>query len=226
MLALKSHCLPLAFGFNLLMTAARYSFTFSPILSSTALRFQRVLWGIKRHQGSAAAKWLPITNHITLIILRSLDLALPDPCMFWAACTPAYFDFLHLSELTVPILASFQTFHHLQVDDIAVDPNSLPICMRENEGLQGPVSCRLLHLYWAGRAPLCAVQAMMKYLAIGGIAPGPLFLFQDGQALSRSLLTSQLRQILVTAAIPSNLYSHSFRIGAATVAARNGIPTT
>ena len=39
-----------------------------------------------------------------------------------------------------------------------------------------------------GRHPLCAAQAMMKYLAIRGDSPGPLFLCKDSQPLSWSLL--------------------------------------
>ena len=42
--------------------------------------------------------------------------------------------------------------------------------------------------------------------------------------LSRGILTDWLRQIFSTAGIEGNFSSHSFRIGAATVAARNGIP--
>jgi len=64
----------------------------------------------------------------------------------------------------------------------------------------------------------------MTYLASRGDVPGPLFLFQNGQPLSHALLTDWLRQILASTNIPSNFSSHSFRIGAATVAAPNGVP--
>ena len=40
--------------------------------------------------------------------------------------------------------------------------------------------------------PLCAVHSVMSYLAHRGNAPGPLFLFQNGGPLSRSLLTDWL----------------------------------
>ena len=64
----------------------------------------------------------------------------------------------------------------------------------------------------------------MNYLALRGDAPGPLFLLQNGQPLSRNTLTDWLRQIMASARVPGNFSSHSFRIGAATVAARNGVP--
>ena len=75
-----------------------------------------------------------------------------------------------------------------------------------------------------GTYPLCALQSLLSYLTIRGDGPGPLFLFQDGRPLSRSLLTAWLRRILASAGVHGNFSSHSFRIGAATVAARNGIP--
>ena len=56
-----------------------------------------------------------------------------------------------------------------------------------------------------------------------GDASGPLFLFANGQPLTRNILTDWLRQIMTSAQIPGNFSSHSFRIGAASVAARNGI---
>ena len=70
-----------------------------------------------------------------------------------------------------------------------------------------------------GRAqpPLCAVDAVLAYLVRRGNALGQVFLLQSGS------LTSWLRQMLEGAGIPGNFSSHSLRIGAATVAARNGI---
>ena len=52
----------------------------------------------------------------------------------------------------------------------------------------------------------------------------PSLLFQDGQPLSRAVLTARLREMLAEAGVSGNFSSHSFRIGAATVAAHNGIP--
>ena len=51
-------------------------------------------------------------------------------------------------------------------------------------------------------------------LAVHGDGPDLLFLFQSDQPLSRLVLTSRLREILATAGVPGNFFSHSFRIGA------------
>lgn len=190
------------------------------------LRLQRVVRGIKRCQGSPSSSRLPITDDLMLVIWRSLDLRLADHCMFWAACSLGYFGFLRASEFTVPNLSSFSSSLHLGVQDIAVDSPVAPSCMRIK--IKGSKTdpfrkgC-FIHI-GVGRPPLCAIHALMTFLTLRGDAPGPLFLFQSGQPLSRSVLTDWLRQIMASARIPGNFSSHSFRIGAATVAARNGVP--
>ena len=75
-----------------------------------------------------------------------------------------------------------------------------------------------------GSPPLCAVQAMMAYRSLWGNAPGALLMLQDGCPLSRVLFTDWLRQLFSAAGTTGNFSSHSFRIGAATVVARNGVP--
>ena len=94
------------------------------------LRLQRVMRGIKRSQGSPVAARLPITDSLMMVIRQSLNVTLHDHCMFWAACTLAYFGFLRSSEFTVPTLASFSSAIHLSVADIAVDSSTLPSCLR------------------------------------------------------------------------------------------------
>ena len=64
----------------------------------------------------------------------------------------------------------------------------------------------------------------MNYLSLRGQSPGPLFLLSSGQPLSRTLLTHWLKDIFAAAGIQGPFSSHSFRIGAATVAARMGVP--
>ena len=94
------------------------------------LRLQRVVCGITRCQGSSSSSRLPITNDLMLVIWQSLDLHLPDQCMFWAACSLGYFGFLCASEFTVPNLPSFSSSLHLGVQDISVDSPSAPSCIR------------------------------------------------------------------------------------------------
>ena len=190
------------------------------------LRLWRVVRGIKRTQGSSQVQRLPITDDILMIIFNSLDLSIPDHCMFWAACNLAYFGFLRSAEFMVPNLASFSPALHLGVVDISVDSDSHPDCLRVRIKASKTDPFRkgcFIHI-GRGSFPLCALQAVMAYLVVRGNSGGPLFLFQDGRPLSCALLTGWIRQILAPAGVPGNFSSHSFHIGAATVAARRGIP--
>ena len=69
--------------------------------------------------------------------------------------------------------------------------------------------------------PLCPVLALLCYLAIRPSQHGTLFLFKDGSTLR---LVMSLCQALSDLGVdPSGYNGHSFRIGAATTAARMGV---
>ncbi len=73
--------------------------------------------------------------------------------------------------------------------------------------------------------PLCPVAAILSYLVRRGSMEGPLFLFEDGKYLTRDCFVAAVRDALQRAGLDSSLYAgHSFRIGAATTAARWGVP--
>lgn len=152
---------------------------------------------------------------------------LPRPLYVWGFLqVVAFFGFLRSAELTVPSLVSFCSSWHLEVKDIEMDSATSPTCMhvrikasKTDPFLEG---C-LVHIGLAA-PPLCVVQSMMLYLGRRGNSPGPLFLLQSGQPLTRSLLTSWLCDIFLAVGIAGNFSCHSFRIGAATVATCSGIP--
>jgi len=190
------------------------------------LRLRRVLRGVKQTQGDASSQWLPITDDVLVVIFKALNVNLPDHCMFWAACCLASFGFLRSAEFTVPNLASYSPSIHLGVADTSVDSASSPSCLhvRIKASKTDPFRKGCFVHIGRGTYPLCALQSLMSYLTIRGNGLGPLFLFQDGRPLSQPLLTAWLRRILASAGISGNFSSHSFCIGAAMVAARNGIP--
>ena len=71
---------------------------------------------------------------------------------------------------------------------------------------------------------LCAVAAVLSYLAIHPAGSGPLFRFENGRALTRQRLVEELRQGLRVMGIDHTKYSgHSFQIGGATTAHAAGI---
>ena len=75
-----------------------------------------------------------------------------------------------------------------------------------------------------GLGSLCPITALGSYLSLCGSAPGPLFIFSDGCPLTRQQLSSSVQSILNEAMYSSSYSGHSFRIGAATTAAAQGVP--
>ena len=68
---------------------------------------------------------------------------------------------------------------------------------------------------------VCPVAAVLAYMVIRGPAPGPFFRFEDGKYLTRGCFVAAVRAALKQSSIDDSKYScHSFRIGAATTAAR------
>ena len=158
------------------------------------------------------------------MIRKALDTSLHDHCMFWAAYTLGYLGFLHSAKFMVPNLASYSSDLHLMVANVAVDSAVLPSCLhiRIKVSKTDPFRNGCIVHIGKGKAPLCAVQAMLAYLSLQGNVLSPLFLLKDSQPLTRTH-TVWLRQIFSYRDF-ANFSSHSFRIATATVAACNGIP--
>ena len=83
--------------------------------------------------------------------------------------------------------------------------------------------------YKAMNNPICPVMALRNYLVLRArINPSPvspLFMLPDGAPLSRASFTCMLSTLCTCAGIASHGFTgHSFRIGAATAAARQNVP--
>lgn len=144
----------------------------------------------------------------------------PGATMLWAACC------LGSGEMTVNPDGSYDPGCHLTATDIAVDNPADPGVMRVHikQSKTDPFR-RGIHLF-IGRthSDICPVTAMLNYLVGRGKKEGPLFVFPEGAYLTRQRLVEEVRQALGKAGLDSSRYcGHSFRIGAATTAAKRGM---
>ena len=70
----------------------------------------------------------------------------------------------------------------------------------------------------------CPVAATLAYMSARGDQPGQFFRFKNGEALTKAKFVQHVRSALQRAGLPQDEFSgHSFRIGAATAAAKAGL---
>ena len=115
---------------------------------------------------------------------------------------------------------------HLNFSDIATDNLLPPNIMQVNIKASKTDHFRHGMSVYIGRTgtSLCPVTALLNYLTIRGSNPGLLFHFKDGTPLTKPRFTSNLRDLLKQVGINDTQYAgHSFKIGAATTAAAQGV---
>ena len=83
--------------------------------------------------------------------------------------------------------------------------------------------CSLQSAVCSLQSAVCSLQMSYTDFSARAATPGPLFCFADGSPVKTSQFTQQLQQALNFCGLDSTKYkSHSFRIGAASLAAENG----
>lgn len=193
-----------------------------------APRLDLALKGLRRRKPRAGDTRLPITPWVLSIIGQSLvqHYSSYDQAMLWAACCLGFFAFLRSGELTMPEGVQFDPTRHLTPQDLAIDnrtnPTAIQIHLKSSKTDTARKGVDLI----IGRTynSLCPVVALLGYLAVRGWDNGPLFRWEDGSPLTRQALVLKMRNILTAAGIEASHYAgHSFRIGAATTAAANGV---
>ena len=196
-------------------------------------RLQLVQTGVRRERaygGPPPKPRLPITT----VILRKMRAVWQpgapssryDNVMMWAAAVSCFFGFFRSGEITVPSAAAFDAAVHLAWGDIATDaanpPSMVRVRLRRSKTDQFGSG---VEVYMGATGDeLCPVHAIVAYSKRRGTAAGPFFRCEDGVPLSKARFVDGVRSALAWAGVPSEGYSgHSFRIGAATAAARAGI---
>ena len=194
------------------------------------LLLRKVLRGILRFQGNTCTLRQPVTPRVLLAIRPVLYrwLGHRDFTMIWAAFTLAFFAFLRCSEFTYKGVRTFRPRFDLSTDCIwfypsLARPRHMTVTIKSSktdffrQGHSLPIART-----WS---PLCAVTAMQSYVSLVKPPPGPLFSFRSGRLLTRSTVSSLLRDSARVAGLPyASLKGHSFRIGAASSAAAAGLP--
>ena len=123
----------------------------------------------------------------------------------------------------VPSDAGYDAGVHLSYGDVRLDnttdPQFLEVTIKASK--TDPF-CRGVQIYlgWTGE-DLCPVAATLNYMVCRGADSWSFFRFSRGRYLTRERFITEVRKALEAAGIDSRKYAgHSFRIGAASTAAR------
>ena len=195
-------------------------------------RLVQVLRGVKtvqarrgNHQGRNR---LPITPEL-LRKMREVWNRTDDPRkskMMWAAAALCFFGFFRSGEITVPTTDTFDPGAHLTFQDVQVDDRRRPQALRIRLKSSKTDPFRVGVDVYVGHTQdeLCPVAAVLSYMVARGAGPGPFFCYGDSRPLTRAKLVAETKEALSKAGVDSSCYSgHSFRKGAATTAASQGI---
>lgn len=140
--------------------------------------------------------------------------------LFHAAFLLAFFGALRIGELVSPTKYSAGG---LGEEDVSLQKDSVRIIIRKSKTDQKGRGA-VLELFRGVEAGLCPVTAVTQLAAVRTAGEGPFLRHVDGSFLSRFQFIAVFQKCLKAAGlIPSQFGSHSFRIGAATEAARWGL---
>ncbi|XP_052806562.1 uncharacterized protein LOC128235807 [Mya arenaria] len=172
-------------------------------------------------------KRLPITSQLLERLVHSLQFtcnAASHRCLLQAMFLLAFRAFLRVGELIGhgrgPAVVTYSciTFHY------TADITSALELHPENYKHSHGKTVKLLIPAKVSPVTTCPVAALWQFCKLRGSNPGPLFTFPDGSQVSRTFFSSNLRASLIFCGCDTTLYKgHSFRIGAATSAAEQGI---
>lgn len=198
---------------------------------NTMAQLEQVLRGIKltqaRGKGSKGHPHPRLPIMIDLLHkLKKVWSKTVSGTMLWAAASTCFFGFLRSGEITVPSDHSYDEGAHLSFSDVAIDCLHEPRIVKIRIKASKTDPFRLGVDIFIGRQDdtICPVIALMSYMAKRGNGPGPLFRFDDGKPLTRARFVAKVKEALTSAGVDSSHYSgHSFRSGAATTAAKQGV---
>lgn len=177
---------------------------------SDAVLIRKMLQGCKKLSSNTDMR-LPITVHILEKVVQASQMVIGSlyaRLRFQAMCTLAFHALLRVGEMTL-------SHNNLQKSDIAFEKAYMMITFRKFKHSTGAAVRHKVKSFQ--NTSICAVSLLHQYVQMRGARPGPVFLSDSGEAVSRSSFCRELKSALQFTGYPQERYNtHSFRIGAAT----------
>lgn len=188
---------------------------------STDFRIQKALLGISK-LGVSPKQRLPVSLTLLSALINETPKTFGNTYMshlYQAMFSLAFYALCRISEITFDSATS----HTLQIQDVVHIPGGrgYRITFRT---FKHSVKAQSVMLSPQTPQQYCPVYLLTAYLMKRGSAPGQLFLNADATKVSRAEFNTALRRCLLSLGISnSEIKSHSFRIGGATLAAQRGV---
>ncbi|XP_071087974.1 uncharacterized protein [Haliotis cracherodii] len=167
----------------------------------------------------------PITLDLLKVVINNLTQVCSssyEVCLFRAVYCIAFFGFFRVSELVQTKMS--QPGCSINNVSISGEPEKATIHLPHSKGDQHGYGNSVGIEPTPGKSP-CPVAALKAYLKVRPSGPAQAFIHFDHSPLTRYQFQAVLKKALALSSIGTESYSsHSFRIGAATTAAINGVP--
>ena len=171
---------------------------------------------------------LPITAAVLHRLLQATEVTMSsvNRTLFQAMFSFAFYTYARIGELAVS--SSLSANNVLKIEDVTVlTKNKIPFEIKVAfRHFKHNLSGRPHFVsFKATNQKYCPVHLFMQYLRLRGPQSGNLFTTSANKPVSRSFFDAQLKICLNFCHLDSSVYKgHSFRIGAASEDAQNGVP--
>ena len=189
-----------------------------------AFIIQKLLTSISRRRSCDVR--LPISKPILHDLVNSLEhtnSSAAQRILFSTMFLTAFYGFFRIGELAAKsVCSSVVQYDNLRLLTSAGKIHSAKITIRHFKHNTSNRPCDIV-ITGDDSSPFCPVASLLEYCNIRGDQPGPLFCHSDHRAISVNHFNSELRRCLAFCGLdPQRYKSHSFRIGAACLAAEKG----
>ena len=195
----------------------------SDIQIASMPRLFYALRGIRRIQGNSFTR--PLRSPITLAHLRRLftyahhHFNVRDCLMLKAAFTMAYFGLLRSAEYTSSTTSTYHPNTTLMLNNITFSQDMSFVSVNLRSSKTDPFRVGCIVRICRTHNVFCPVAALHHYIGIHSNPNGPLFIFTNGNLLTRRSVSVILHQCFPGVTMDT----HSFRIGGASAAASAGV---